>query len=61
MIGGILIGLGIILLTTNRIGRRWDSPEAQRQTKWIALFLILMGIIIFVMRFMLMTRGWHGN
>jgi hypothetical protein len=61
MIGGILVGVGIFLLTVNRIGRRWDSPEAQRQTKWIAFWLILMGIIIFVMKFMLMARGWHGN
>lgn len=56
MIGGILIGVGIILLTTNHIGRRLDSPEAQRRTKWIAAFLIVLGVLAFAAKFLFMMR-----
>jgi len=61
MIGGILIGLGIFLLTTNRVAKRWDSPEAQRQTKWIAFFLILLGLLASTAKFLFMTRLHNGN
>lgn len=42
-LGLVLGGLGLLLGLLNAAGRKWDSPEAQNTTNWIALALMMAG------------------
>jgi hypothetical protein len=46
VLGWILVAFGALLLFLNNAGRRWDSPEAQQTTGWIALVFLILGFVI---------------